>query len=349
VAFGKTKRPIGVDVGSSAIKVIELKPISKGPQKYQLLTLGIEELTPQAIVDGAIMDSASVVEAIDRIFRESKMKNNDIATSLSGSSVIIRRISLPAMGEEELAESIKWEAEQYIPFDIEDVNLDYQILEGSTSEDPGSMDIILAAAKKDIINDYTSVITQAGKNPIVVDLDAFALQNAYEINYPERLAGNFALINIGASVMNITIYQRGSSIFWRDISIGGNQFTEALQKELNISYEQAENLKRGYEIDGIPSQKTLPIINAVSEAVVKEIQKTFDFVQTASLDRVVVSGGCTKISGFDQFISEKFSTPVEIMNPFRNISYNPKEFDPEYLNEVGPSFAIAVGLASREV
>lgn len=349
MVFGKTKQPVGVDLGSSAIKVIELKPTSRGMQKYQLVTLGIEELAPQAIVDGAIMDSASVVEAIDRIFREAKMKNNDIATSLSGSSIIIRRISLPKMSSEELAESIKWEAEQYIPFDIEDVNIDYQILEGSTSGDPGSMDIILAAAKKDIINDYTSVITQAGKNPVVVDLDAFALQNAYEINYPEKLSGNFALINIGASVMNINIFQRGSSLFWRDISVGGNQFTEALQKELNISYEQAENLKRGYEIEGIPAQNTLPIINTVSDNLVKEMQKTFDFVQASSLDRIVISGGCTKISGIDQFISEKFSTPVEIMNPFRNITYNPKEFDPEYLNEIGPSFAIAVGLASREV
>ena len=349
MAFGKSKRLIGVDVGSSAIKVVELKPVSKGMQKYQLLTLGMEELAPQAIVDGAIMDASSVIEAIERIFRDCKIKSSDIATSLSGSSVIIRRITLPKMSEEELAESIKWEAEQYIPFDVEDVNMDYEILEGSSSGEPGSMDIILAAVKRDIISDYTSVITQAGKNPLIVDLDAFALQNAYEINYPEKLSGNFALINIGASVMNINIFQRGSSIFWRDISMGGNQYTEALQKELNISYEQAENLKRGYDIEGIPTQKALGIVNKISESLTSEIQKTFDFVQTASMDRIVISGGCVKISAFDQFLSEKFNTPVEIMNPFRNISYNPKELDPEYLNEIAPSFSIAVGLASREV
>jgi len=348
LALSKGKHLVGLDIGSSSVKVVELKTTPKGLHQYHLVNLGMERLVPEAIVDGAIMDSGAVINAIHRVFDQNRVRVKSVATSLSGSSVIIRKISLPVMSDEELAESIHWEAEQYIPFAIEDVNLDYQVMERG-SGDQATMDVILAAVKKDRINNYTSVITHAGRIPVVMDIDAFALQNAFEINYPDELDKVLALINVGASVTNITIFQQGTSVLWRDISFGGNQYTESIQKELNLSYEQAEELKKGGEVEGIPQESLLSILNSVSANIVREVQKTVDFFQAVSLDKLVISGGSAKIKGLDQFLSEKLNTPVEMFNPFRNISYSSREFDPDYLNEVAPIFGVAVGLALREV
>lgn len=348
MALSKGKSLVGLDIGSSSVKVVELKPTPKGLHQYHLVSLGMERLIPEAIVDGAIMDSGAVINTIHKVFDQSRIKTKNVATSLSGSSVIIRKISLPVMSDEELAESIHWEAEQYIPFAIEDVNLDYQVME-RRGGDQATMDVILAAVKKDRINNYTSVISHAGRIPVVMDVDAFALQNAFEINYPDELDKVLALINVGASVANISIFQEGASVLWRDISFGGNQYTESIQKELNLSYEQAEELKKGGEVEGIPQESLLSILNSVSANVVREVQKTVDFFQAVSLDKLIISGGSAKIRGLDQFLSEKLNTPVEMFNPFRNISYSPKEFDPEYLDEVAPIFGVAVGLALREV
>jgi len=348
LALSKGKSLVGLDIGSSSVKVVELKPTPKGLHQYHLVSLGMERLIPEAIVDGAIMDSGAVINTIHKVFDQSRIKTKNVATSLSGSSVIIRKISLPVMSDEELAESIHWEAEQYIPFAIEDVNLDYQVME-RRGGDQATMDVILAAVKKDRINNYTSVISHAGRIPVVMDVDAFALQNAFEINYPDELDKVLALINVGASVANISIFQEGASVLWRDISFGGNQYTESIQKELNLSYEQAEELKKGGEVEGIPQESLLSILNSVSANVVREVQKTVDFFQAVSLDKLIISGGSAKIRGLDQFLSEKLNTPVEMFNPFRNISYSPKEFDPEYLDEVAPIFGVAVGLALREV
>ena len=348
MALSKGKKLVGLDIGSSSVKIVELTPTPKGLYQYQLVKLGMERLVPEAIVDGAVMDSGAVINAIHRVFTQNRIKPKNVATSLSGNSVIIRKISLPIMSDEELAESIHWEAEQYIPFALEDVNLDYQVMERKAGEQE-TMDVILVAVKKDRISDYTSIISQAGKVPVIVDVDAFALQNAFEINYPDELDKVLALINVGASVTNISIFQKGTSVLWRDISFGGNQYTESIQKELNLSYEQAEELKKGGEVEGIPQESLLPILNSVSANIVKEVQKTVDFFQAVSLDKIIVSGGSAKIRGFDQFLSEKLNTPVEMFNPFRNISYSAKEFDPEYLKEVAPIFGVAVGLALRKV
>ena len=229
--FSKSKNVVGLDIGSSAIKLVELKEKKGGT--YQLVKLGLERLSPEAIVDGSIMDSSMVVETISKLNSEKAVKNSNYATSLSGHSVIIKKISLPAMSPEELAESIRWEAEQYVPFDINDVNLDYVVLESAGGE---TMDVLLVAVKKDKIGDYTSVITQAGKTPVLVDVDAFALQNAYEANYPVEPGRVVALVNIGASVTNVNILSGSNTIFWRDISFGGNQYTDAIQKQLSLSF-----------------------------------------------------------------------------------------------------------------
>jgi type IV pilus assembly protein PilM len=263
--------------------------------------------------------------------------------------VIIKKIQLPSMSEAELGESIQWEAEQYIPFDINDVNLDYVVLgkgEGDT------MDVLLVAVKKDRIADYTSVMTQAGKVPALMDVDVFALQNAYEVNYGPA-DGTVALVNIGASVMNINVLHRGTTIFWRDVGFGGNQYTEAIQRELNLPREDAERLKLGGRVGEHSLQQVVGVLNSVSEDLAAELQKTIDFfVATSSvdrLDRLVLAGGSAQVLNLDQVLKERFQVPVEVMNPFRNVRYSESSFDPEWINRHAPAMAVAVGLAVRTV
>jgi type IV pilus assembly protein PilM len=347
---GKKKGLVGVDIGSSAIKAVELKAGGKAGSEYQLVNIGLEPLPPEAIVDGAIMDSGAVIDAIQRVFTTQKIKTTDVATSVSGNAVIVKKISLPQMSAEELAESIHWEAEQYIPFDIQDVAIDYEMLEGGTG---GNMDVLLVAVKKDKISDYTSAISQAGKTPHVVDVDVFALQNCYEVNYGVDPGRVIALLNVGASIMNINILKGSVSIFNRDIAVGGNQYTDAIQKDLNLSFDQAENLKKGGRVDGAAPENLGPILQAVSENIALEIQKTFDFFKATSsedrIDRIFLSGGTSKVHGLRDLLADRFEAGVELMNPFNNVTYNPRDFDPDFIGEIGPSAAIAVGLALRRV
>ncbi len=346
--FGKRKKQVvGCDVGSSSIKIVELKPLKN--DEYQLLHAAIANLSPEAIVDGAIMDSSLVVEALSRLIADNNVRNPNFGGSLSGHSVIIKKIQLPAMTEAELAESIQWEAEQYIPFDINDVNLDYVVLEAPSAD---TMDILLVAVKKDRIADYTSVVVQAGKEPVLVDVDVFALQNAFEANYSVDHEA-VALVNIGASVMNINVLNGGSSIFWRDVAFGGNQYTEAIQRELNLPREDAERLKLGETVGEHSLQQVMGVLNSVSEDLAAELQKTFDFfVATSSvdrLDRVVLGGGSAMVLNLDQILKDRFQVDVEVMNPFRNIRYSESDFDPEWINRHAPAMAVAVGLAVRTV
>jgi type IV pilus assembly protein PilM len=348
VLFRKTKNLVGLDIGSSAIKLVELKDAKGGG--YKLVKTGLETLSPEAIVDGAIMDSALVVDTVNRIISGLNVRNGDFGTSLSGHSVIIKKISLPSMSAEELAESIRWEAEQYVPFDINDVNLDYVVLEGAGGE---TMDVLLVAVKKDKISDYTSVITQAGKTPMLVDVDAFALQNAFEANYPIEPGRVVALVNIGASVTNVNVLSGSNTIFWRDISFGGNQYTDAIQKQLSLSFEQGEALKRGEAAADHTVAEVLPILRSVSDDLAQELQKTFDFfiatTSTEKIDQLFIAGGSSRVVNLDTQLKERFGIPVEVMNPFRQIDTSGAPVSPEWLNDNAPSLTVAVGLAVRHV
>jgi type IV pilus assembly protein PilM len=269
---------------------------------------------------------------------------------ISGHSVIVKKISLPEMTAEELEESIHWEAEQYIPFDIDDVNLDFQILDSASAEE-GKMDVILVAVKKDKIDESVSLVMQAGLNPVVVDLEAFALQNAYEVNYEVEAGRNIALIDIGAGVMNINVVHEGTSVFTRDISMGGNQYTESIQKELNISYEQAEAVKKGTRLEGIDQSVLQGVLESVSDNLTMEIQRSFDFFRATASERdiqkIVLSGGTARIRGLDEYISQRLGVPVIINNPFHNIKVSEKKFDQAFLMEVAPTAAVVMGLALR--
>jgi type IV pilus assembly protein PilM len=351
VFFSRSKSLVGLDIGTSSVKAVELKELGKG-RGYQLVNMGLEPLSPEAIVDGAIMDSGLVVEAIQNVFSHNRIKASDVAISLSGHSVIIKKISLPVMNPDELAESIQWEAEQYIPFDVSDVNIDYQVLQGGTTAVEGNMDVLLVAVKKDKINDYMSVITQAGKNALVADVDVFALQNAYEMNYESVARKLIALVNVGASVTNVAVMQNGSSIFWRDLSVGGNNYTDALQKELGLSFEAAEAAKKG-DLTEAPRDRVMSIIDAVNETVGTEIQKTLDFFKATSasdpVSLIEITGGAARTPNLVSYLSRRFDTQVEIMNPFRSISVNERAFPPDRLEPMSTAAAVAVGLALRKV
>jgi type IV pilus assembly protein PilM len=349
--FRRSKALVGLDIGSSAVKAVELRPVGKA---YRVVAYGIEPIPPDSIVDGAIIDSTAVAEAIRRVFETNKaFQARDVCASLSGNAVIVKKISLPVMTETELDESIYWEAEQYIPFDIQDVNLDYQILDpGTGPESRGNMDVLLVAAKKEKIGDYTSVIAQAGKTPVIVDVDAFALQNAFEVNYGLEPGRIVVLLNAGASAININILQGDQSVFTRDISMGGNAYTEAVQKELDLPFESAEQLKKGVPVDGATFDEAQPVLRAVTENVLLEIQKTFDFFKaTASsdqIDRIMLSGGASRVDGFREMLQERFSAPVEDFDPFRAVTWDAKKLGADAA-DLAPTAAVAVGLALRRM
>ena len=349
--FRKAKAVVGLDIGSSAVKAVELKPAGKG---YKVTGFGSEPIPPDSIVDGAIIDAAAVADAIRRLFDSRGIKTKDVAASLSGNAVIVKKITLPVMTEAELAESIYWEAEQYIPFDIQDVNLDYQILDkGDAANGKGTMDVLLVAAKKEKIADYTGVIAQAGRSAVVVDVDAFALQNAYEINYGIEPGAVVVLLNAGASATNINILQGDQSVITRDISIGGNAYTEALQRELSLPYESADALKRGIPVDGASYDDARPVLRAVTENMMLEIQKTFDFFKATAasdkIDRIVLSGGASRAEAFTEMLADRFEAPVEPFDPFKRIGFEGKKFQVDAPADVAPTVAVAVGLALRRV
>jgi type IV pilus assembly protein PilM len=347
--LGKSKAVVGLDIGSSSVKAVELKPAGKG---YRVAAFATEPVPPDSIVDGAIIDGTAVADAIRRVFENKAFKTKEVAASLSGNAVIVKKINLPIMTETELAESIYWEAEQYIPFDIQDVSLDYQILErGAGAEPNGTMDVLLVAAKKEKIADYTGVIAQAGRVPVVVDVDVFALQNAYEVNYGLEPQAVVVLLNAGASAININILLGDQSLFTRDISIGGNAYTEAVQKELNLPFEAAEQLKRGEPSDGATFADVQPVLHAMTENVLLEIQKTFDFFKATAasdrIDRIVLSGGASRVDGFAQALQERFGTVVESFDPFRKIALEPQRLGIADVDAIMPTAAVAVGLALR--
>ena len=345
----RAKSLIGLDIGSSAVKAVELKTAGRA---YKVASYGSEPLPPDSIVDGAIIDGAAVADAIRRLFDARSIRTKDVAASLSGNAVIVKKITLPVMTETELAESIYWEAEQYIPFDIQDVNLDYQVLDGGDPAAKGTMDVLLVAAKKEKIADYTGVIAQAGRTAVVVDVDAFALQNAYEVNYGIDPGAVVVLLNAGASATNINILNGDQSVFTRDVSIGGNAYTEALQRELSLPLDVADQLKRGTAVDGMTFDDARPVLRAVSENVMLEIQKTFDFFKaTASsdrIDRIVVSGGASRAEGFVDMLKERFEAPVELFDPFKKIGFDVKKLGADSA-QAASTAAVAVGLALRRV
>ncbi|WP_243371414.1 type IV pilus assembly protein PilM [Geotalea sp. SG265] len=345
--FTRKKDIVGIDIGSSSIKLIQLKS-QKGT--YQLQNVGLVPLPAEAIVDNTLMDSASVVEGVKTLIDSLKITAKEAACSISGNSVIIRKISLPVMPTEELEEQIHWEAEQYIPFDINDVNIDFQII-APDDIDSSKMNVLLVASKKDIINDYLAVFTEAGLKLTVVDVDSFAVQNAFELNYNPDPDEVIALVNIGASVMNMNIVKDGISLFTRDVQLGGSLYNEEIQKHFGVNNEEAERIK--ISESAADSDRLKDILARANDTLAIEMRRSLDFYNSTAgegkIGKVYLSGGGAKSAMLPETVSQKLGIPAEILNPFSKVRFDEKEFDPDYLKEIGPLVTVAMGLATRRL
>jgi type IV pilus assembly protein PilM len=348
--FGKKKSVAGLDIGSSSVKMVELDGKANN---LNLVSLGFENLPADTIIDGQIMELGVVSDVIQSVCANHQVNATNVVTGVSGHSVILKNIVLPAMSKEELEESIDWHAEEHIPYDLADVSLDYQV----TAESPEATNVLIAACKKERIDNIKQAIQLAGKTPVVIDVDTFALQNCYEINYNPTDEDVVTLLNIGASTMNVNIVKGTRSLFTRDITVGGSQFTDVLQRSLGLNFQQAEAVKRGVTdaVEGLEEKSIEPLMNNVTEIVAMEIQKTFDFYRATTEDndtvvqKILISGGGSKLAGLAQELSQRLELPVEVLDPFRNIKVDTKKFDPDYLSEIVPEMAVAVGLAVRGV
>ena len=350
--FFRSKAIVGVDIGSSAVKAVELLRMG---DSYRLQRFGYSPLPPEAIVQGSFMNAPAISNAIREACSQAGIKATDVATSVSGHSVIVKRISLPAQTPEELEETIRWEAEQYIPFDINEVNLDHQLL-GESSAD-GQMDVLLVAVKKELIDDYLSVVSDAGMNLAIMDVDAFALGNAYEHSYDPDPDGAVALVDIGASVININVMNGSHPVFTRDITSGGNQYTEEIQKTLSISFEEAEQIKVGSGSDeaskDVVPQEVQDSIREVSETLLGEIQRSLDFYRATTsntaIQKVLLSGGGAQVPGLDRLFQERIEIPFEFADPFVKIDCSGTGGDAARLRDLTPALAVAVGLGMRRI
>ncbi|MER3426996.1 MAG: pilus assembly protein PilM [Pyrinomonas sp.] len=340
---------VGLDIGSSAVKAVELEGRAG---QASLTGLGYEQLPPDTVVDGQIMELNAVSQAVAEVFNANQIRTTRVAANVSGSAVIVKNIVVPKMSEEELDESIDWHAEEYIPFDINDVCLDYQVV-GAGAD---SLFVLMAACKRDYVANRRQAIQLAGKEPIIIDVDAFALQNCYEYNYLPGPDQTVALLNIGAANMTIQIVRGTRSMFTRDASFGGNQYTAALQRDLGLTYEQAESVKRGGPApDGVDEKQIEAIFAHVTDALALEVQKTFDFYRATTdeservVEKIYLAGGGSKLRGLAESLAERLHIPVEPLDPFRRVRVDARRFDPDYMREFFPEMVVAVGLALRGV
>jgi type IV pilus assembly protein PilM len=346
--FSKKDELVGLDIGSSSVKMVELTEL-KG-NRYRLKNFGLSILPRDSIINGEIKNSQNVVSTIKRLSENVKIKNKNIAVSISGHSVIIKKLSMASMKDEELEEKIQWEAEQYIPFTLDEVNIDFQVL-GVNPSAPDQIEILLIATKKTSVNEYDETIMEAGLIGRVLDINNLALENMFEINYPEELEGTKAIIDIGAGVININIIKEGIYLFNRSIFLGGSYITEEIQKKLDVSYEESETIKLGGKIEGIDYSEVVNIIKDSINNFSNEIQKSIDFFNSSTdeiIDKIFISGGGSKIKGIDNVIENNLKIPVEIIDPFKNIEFDTKVFDHEYIKYIAPQAAVGVGLALRK-
>ena len=340
--FRKTPELFGLDIGSSAVKVVQLLRDSGGIGR--VVALGTASLPPDVIADGTIKDPPTVVDAIRSAVSKAGVKGNETAIAICGRELIIKKVQIPQVPPKEVHDVVQLEAEHHIPFAIDEVFLDYH----GVGQHDGVMDLILVAVKKSKVLEYSAVVEEAGLIPSIVDVDSFALGNQFEHNFPEERGEAVALIDIGASIMKTNVVRGGATIFARDIPFGGNNYTQAIAQQLKIPFEQAEAAKLGRDV-GVRWEAVVPALEAVSRELSLEVQRTFDyFASTAESERIgkiVLAGGCAQLPGLNDYLSSNWGIPVELARPFERI-----EVDPAYAEEVtaaGPALAVAVGLALR--
>lgn len=345
--MGEGKNLVGVDIGSSSIKVCQVKESRRG---LLLHRFGFAALPPGAVVDGQVMDASTVVETLKRILAEAKIRTKEAALSVSGQSVIIRKITVPAMTSAELAEQITWEAEQHIPFDIKDVQVDYQVLRRRA--DAGQMDLLLVAARKDQISAYAQLAKDAKLKPVVVDIDAFTIQNAFEATFGVGEAEVVALINVGASLSSLNVLAGGTSSFTREIAHGGNLITEEIQRQLGVPFEVAEAYKCGRSPDGGPVPDRVPgLVDQSVDSIAAEIQRSLDFFMATSgegdISRAVLTGGTANLPGLAAAIERRARVQVHTMHPAQRCVLDNGINKAVFESRI-PQLAVALGLTLRK-
>jgi len=341
---------VGLDIGSSSIKMVQLKESSSG---VQLVNFGIELLPSESIVDGAIMNQSAVVDAIKTLKANLGIRQKQVALAISGHSVIIKKIQVPEMTPDELEEQIPWEAEHHIPFSRDDVHIDHEVLVADDGQ--GQMELLLVAAKKEVVDDYSQVVLGAKLQPTVMDVAPFSVQNAFEASYalPEE-DDAVVLVNVGAALSNINIMRHGTSAFTRDVNMGGNAFTEEIQKRLGVSQEEAEAWKIGSSGPGaheVIPQEVQVVLSEIADVMAGKFQRSLDFFLTsapdAAVSKIYMCGGAAKVPSLQKALEEKARVPVEIMDPFRRLAIDQKKFDMDFLGHHAAEAVVAVGLGLR--
>lgn len=346
--FAKKVHLIGLDVGSRTIKLGEVAE-KKG---YRILKkFGMANLPQGAIVEGRIMEPEVVADKIKGLVRDLAIREHNVAISIAGYSVIIKKIVVAKMSDEELQDSIQYEAEQYIPFDVEDVNIDFQIL-GDHEANPNQMNVMLVAAKKEIINEYIDLIEMANLNPRVIDVDVFALERVFEESYLQE-DKSVALIDIGANKLNINIVKNNISAFTRDVAIGGEEITREIASRFDCSFEEAEDIKLGKATHKVPEKDIQEIVLSFISKWSSEIRRVIDFYYSTypdeNIGRIILSGGATQTLGFLEHLASETTMEVEMFDPFGTLDISEKDHDIDHLRRMAPQAAICIGLASRRV
>jgi type IV pilus assembly protein PilM len=344
--FSKSENLIGLDIGSHSVKLMQANSVNA----TRLISMGIAPLPQDAFNEGRLAKPQAVADVIRMLAGHLKIKEKGVAVCISGYDVMIKKIELPTMTEDELAERMHSELGQYIPYNIEEVDVDYQIIDVAKDR-PNFMDVLLVAAKKESVTDFNNILKLSGFDPFVVDVDFFALSNSFEATYgfgDQRVA----LLDIGANKTVINIAHKGLPIFTRSISIGGNQLTDAIKDFFNISFEEAESVKLGESVEKYPVRELEDIFVSTVSGWVTECRRAIDFYfhnfPEEKVAAIYLSGGSSRIPGLDKVLHEHLEVPVEIFNPISRIQYDVKQFDPAYVDYIGPQMAISLGLALRK-
>jgi len=343
--FSRKKTTVGLDIGSGLIKVVVIDHSKSEPE---LTKVAITPLLADAIVEGEIMDPGIVSEAITSTLAAAGVKSKGVVTAVGGRDVIIKKIQIERVKEQQARELMRWEAEQHVPFDMESVELDFQILD--PADEGLEMNVLLVAAKRELIETKLRLLTDAGLSPGIVDVDAFALHNAFELNYPDAMSGVVGLVNIGHEVTNINILDDGVPLLTRDITVGTRRFREDLQREQGVGNEQADAMLQGFD----RSPQLDAVIESRGEEIAVGIERAAAFLASSSrtgsrMKAVYTCGGGARIPGLNEALAARLQLSVEQANPLANLKVRDGAFDSLVTDEVAPLLMLPIGLALRQV
>jgi type IV pilus assembly protein PilM len=345
--FGKKQSLVGLDIGSHTIKAVELETASN--RNHRLINWGISQPLAEAIVDGEIMDRQLVTDAISNLLESRGVKSKNVVAAVSGRAVIVKKITMNKLSAEDAQQAVYWEAEQHVPYDINDVSLDFEIL-GPAPNDPKQMQVLLVAAKKDMVMSFSDLIREAGLNPVMVDVDSFAAQNALEANYDFGPDEVLAILNVGSEITNINILQGGVPYFTKDLQVGGDTFIEAAMRKFSLSQSEAAATVRGESGSGLEIQ---PVIEQACEGLATALERAQTYLRTAGeagpVSRIMLCGGSALTPGVAEFLNRRFNVPCEVANPLARIAYDPGLFAGQDVMKVAPLLTVGIGLGLRRL